>query len=237
LFEDGLFEMDYLKSIQAIIELAQKRPVISFLCLGCLMVIIFSPLILALAPSHQIGRAQDNGKGSHGQTQSPSFPSQPQIPSLPNSGGNALSVIQPVSPNASENPSQGPIPVPAIGGNQPIWRPNPASIVPAQPTVSVVTPLPGSTATSVIAPNSNQRYFIVVASRADRESAISAANRYSDRFPAEVYQTPNGWYAITIGRYAKPEAQRILSQESLSQAIPQGAWLSPGKEWLGKVYP
>lgn len=237
----GAVEMDYLKNIQAIIELVQKRPIVSLLCLLCLMVIIFSPLIMALVPAHNALQSlsqiqNDFGKGKTPQPLNPSGPSYPTLPTA--------SVIQPAtnSPASGTNSANHPIvpirPTASVITSLPTEAPAAVAPPPAGTSpVSIATPAPLTMPVSLNIPASSDRYYVVVASRSNREAAIEAASGYASRFPAEVYQTPNGWYAITIGRYPKTEAQRILSQESLTQSIPQGAWLSPGKNWLGKVYP
>lgn len=207
--------MDSLKSIQAIIELVQKRPLISLLCLICLMLIVFSPLILSLAPSNR----------GHSEKENNAYPTLPVISTEPRPQPiGTLPRAGALETNAQED-----------------WKAAPVSVIQPARETGGITPfsITANKINSVVAPLSNARYFIVVASRPDRQSAIEAADTYAAKgfSAAEVHRTPNGWYAVTIGHYPSDEAKRILKEATLSQSIPGGAWLSPGKEWLGKVYP
>jgi len=198
-----------LKSIQAIIELVQKKPLVSLLCLGCLMILIFSPLILAMEK----------------------IVSQGQVTALP-AGKSSYPV---------ENIIHQGLDAKALAHAMTVFKQLQAgkqSAVTVQPIVaSTAVHALNTESSNSVAAGLPEQYYIVVASSADKPSAIKALSLYSNHFPAEIYQTQNGWYAVTIGRYAKADAKRILAEGTLSQSIPKGAWLSPGKSWLGKVYP
>jgi hypothetical protein len=84
-------------------------------------------------------------------------------------------------------------------------------------------------------------WHIVVASRETLEEAVALAESYKHQYPSEVYSTPNGWYAITIGHYPKDEAEKIKLTAIKKGDIGSDSWTSTGKatgkEWGGKVYP
>ena len=179
---------------------------VSIISLLCLILIIFSPIILKFSPApHQETKQQEDSLyGSTSQTQTYSQPSTPQASAT----------------NPYENDEQ--------------KRFNPSNTNTTQPN----SPNPILATTSTF---SQDKYFIVVASRPTLQSAITVAASYSSHFTPEVYQTPNGWYAVTIGHFPLEAAKRIQAQEIFSHTIPQNSWLStgltPGKEWLGKIYP
>jgi hypothetical protein len=201
-----------LKSIQAIIELVQKKPLVSLLCLGCLMILIFSPLILAMEKIVSQGQV----------TALPAGQSSTPAENIIHQGLDAKALAHAMTVFKQLQ-----------AGKQSAVTVHPIVASMAVPALNTPpTALPNSVAAGL-----PEQYYIVVASSADKPSAIKALSLYSNHFPAEIYQTQNGWYAVTIGRYAKADAKRILAEGTLSQSIPKGSWLSPGKSWLGKVYP
>jgi|GEM_PF-2272933 len=203
--------MEYLKSIQAIIELVQRKPFVSLLCLGCLMILIFSPLILAMEK----------------------MISQDRATALPES-----QVFSPAENTSYRGPDTKDLsPAITVFKKLQAGKQNAVTVQPIVGSMTVPALNTAPTPLNAVATGIPEQYYIVVASRSDKQSAIKALSLYSNHFPAEVYQTQNGWYAVTIGRYAKADAKRILAEGTLSQLIPKGAWLSPGKGWLGRVYP
>jgi len=198
--------MSSLETVQTIIELIQKRPMVSIISLLCLILIIFSPIILKFSPTPHQETNQKAGSpyGSISETQIYPQPNTPQA--------------------SATNPYE---------DDEQKWV-NPSNISTTQPN----SPNPILATTSTL---SKDKYFIVVASRPTPQSAITVATSYSNHFTPEVYQAPNGWYAVTIGHFPLEEAKRIQAQEIFSHTIPQNSWLStgltPGKEWLGKIYP
>lgn len=194
--------MESLEAVRTIIELVQKRPLVSIISLLCLILIIFSPVILKFSPTP---RPETNPPYSSPQETTTHY--QPYTPQAP-----VINQYENNEKNALNSPS-----------------------------VSTTSSYTQSPLLSLPAALSKDKYFIVVASRPTSQSAIDVATSYSSHFSPEVYQTPNGWYAVTIGHFSLEEAKRIQSQEISAQTIPQSSWLStgltPGKEWLGKIYP
>lgn len=92
-----------------------------------------------------------------------------------------------------------------------------------------------------LAYTNSENYHIVVASEQELDKAISIAQSLEHRYPAEVYPTPNGWYAITIGHYEKQEAIRIKDEAIAEGIIPKDSWLGTGQkagqEWGSLAYP
>jgi len=197
--------MDTLKAIQTILELVQKRPLVSFMCLACLLLIIFSPMILKYAPSAPLGQGEHETQAYQNPVTSAPVWSTPQENSIPTSQ-------------------------PEIAESADPWT------QPQRPPVTTNPPF-GQTVAQVFAAD---KYFIVAASKPTEQAAVESARTYGGN-AAEVYQTPNGWYAITVGQYSRDEAKRILSEKIADGSIPGDAWVSngltPGREWLGRVYP
>ena len=203
--------MSSLETVQNIIELIQKRPLVSLTALICLILIIFSPVILKFSPAPQqdANHQEYTPYESNHEAQNHSQPYDSPQPPVSNQPQNSVSPLVIPSSNTTVQPYT------QSTNNSPLL--SPSSLF------------------------SKDKYFIVVASRSTAQSAIEVATSYANHFQPEVYQTPNGWYAVTIGHFSLEEAKRIQAQETLTHAIPQSSWLStgltPGKEWVGKVYP
>jgi tetratricopeptide (TPR) repeat protein len=85
------------------------------------------------------------------------------------------------------------------------------------------------------------QYHVVFASRQDLNEAIDLAKQLENKYPVEVYPTPNDWYAITIGHYDRQEAKRVRAQAIDAGDIKDEAWIGTGKKsgekWGERVYP
>lgn len=92
-----------------------------------------------------------------------------------------------------------------------------------------------SPTTTTIAPN--QRH-IIIASRNTAAEAISLAEYAALRFPqVEVFESSNGWFAVSIGTQEKRNAQLLLDELKRDAHIPEDSLLSDGTNYLRVVWP
>ncbi|WP_428688618.1 caspase family protein [Roseibium sp.] len=74
--------------------------------------------------------------------------------------------------------------------------------------------------------------WLVVASRPDANQAISVASGYVGRFPkTSVFQSNNGWYAVTIGWMRQPEGNAYKARLIASGAIPGDSYFHNGERF------
>ncbi len=79
--------------------------------------------------------------------------------------------------------------------------------------------------------------WLVVASRPDVNQAISVAGGYANRFPqTSVFQSNNGWYAVSIGWMRQPEGNSYKSSLIASGAIPSDSYFHNGERFQYVVW-
>jgi uncharacterized protein YraI len=91
-------------------------------------------------------------------------------------------------------------------------------------------------ARAAVMPGGNNGW-LVVASRPDANAAVSVARGYSNRFPqTTVFQSNNGWYAITIGWMNQAAGNTYKSQLISTGAIPHDSYFHNGERFQFVVW-
>jgi uncharacterized protein YraI len=79
--------------------------------------------------------------------------------------------------------------------------------------------------------------WLAVASRTDANDAIAIAQSYSGRFPtAVVFQSVNGFYAVTLGWMNKAEGDALLRNLVSQGAVPADAYFTAGSRFVRAVW-
>lgn len=92
-------------------------------------------------------------------------------------------------------------------------------------TLALAVPAPASAQARL----SDDAYWVVLASRQDPAEAIALARGFRDRFEAvHVAAARNGWYAITAGPIAAPDARAVTAALRAEPALPDDLFLSDG---------
>jgi len=79
--------------------------------------------------------------------------------------------------------------------------------------------------------------WLVVASRADASTAVSMARGYAGRFPqTTVFQSNNGWFAITLGWMRQPAGNAYKNRLVASGAIPGDSYFHNGERFQFAVW-
>ncbi|WP_305984241.1 caspase family protein [Roseibium sp. MMSF_3544] len=79
--------------------------------------------------------------------------------------------------------------------------------------------------------------WLVVASRPTAPDAINVARSYSNRFPqTTVFQSNNGWFAITLGWMTQPAGNRYKSSLLASGLIPGDSYFHNGQRFQFAVW-
>ncbi|MDN3718424.1 hypothetical protein QW131_02265 [Roseibium salinum] len=93
-----------------------------------------------------------------------------------------------------------------------------------------------SEARASVMPGGNSGW-LVVASRPDVNAAISVANGYAGRFPqTTVFQSNNGWYAVTLGWMGQPAGNAYRSRLISSGAVPDDSYFHNGERFQYVVW-
>ncbi|WP_422375171.1 caspase family protein [Roseibium sp.] len=79
--------------------------------------------------------------------------------------------------------------------------------------------------------------WLVIASRSDANSAVSLARGYAPRFPqTTVFQSNNGWYAVTLGWMRQPAGNAFKNSLISSGAIPGDSYFHNGERFQYAVW-
>jgi uncharacterized protein YraI len=93
-----------------------------------------------------------------------------------------------------------------------------------------------SQAFAAVKPGGNSGW-LVVASRADANTAISVARGFAGRFPqTTVFQSNNGWFAVTLGWMRQPGGNAYKNRLVASGAIPGDSYLHDGQRFQYAVW-
>jgi len=91
-------------------------------------------------------------------------------------------------------------------------------------------------ARAAVMPGGNSGW-LVVASRPDTNSAIAVARGYATRFPqTTVFQSNNGWFAITLGWMRQPAGNSYKNSLISSGAIPGDSYFHNGQRFQFAVW-
>lgn len=76
---------------------------------------------------------------------------------------------------------------------------------------------------------------LVVASRSSLSKARSyVQSKVSNKAHTKIFKSTNGWYAVSIGALTPKEEEPIISRWKASGKIPQDAFCSTGKKFVGQ---
>lgn len=79
--------------------------------------------------------------------------------------------------------------------------------------------------------------WLVVASRSDANTAVSMARGYAGRFPqTTVFQSNNGWFAITLGWMRQPGGTAYKNQLIANGSIPGDSYFHNGERFQFAVW-
>ena len=99
-----------------------------------------------------------------------------------------------------------------------------------------VTPLAAPEARASVMPGGNSGW-LVVASRPDANAAISVARGFASRFPqTTVFQSNNGWFAITLGWMRQPAGNSYKNSLVATGAIPGDSYFHNGQRFQYAVW-
>ncbi|WP_298813710.1 caspase family protein [uncultured Roseibium sp.] len=93
-----------------------------------------------------------------------------------------------------------------------------------------------STASASVMPGGNSGW-LVVASRPDANTAISLASGFAKRFPqVTVFQSNNGWYAVTLGWMRQPAGNSYRARLVSTGIIPGDSYFHNGQRFQYAVW-
>ncbi|MES0880052.1 caspase family protein [Roseibium sp. SCP14] len=96
--------------------------------------------------------------------------------------------------------------------------------------------LSASAANASVMPGGNSGW-LVVASRPDAGAAIQVARGFAGRFPqATVFQSNNGWFAVTLGWMTQPAGNTLKSRLIGTGAIPGDSYFHNGQRFQFVVW-
>ncbi|MBN9669216.1 caspase family protein [Roseibium aggregatum] len=91
-------------------------------------------------------------------------------------------------------------------------------------------------ARAAVMPGGNSGW-LVVASRPDPNAAITVARNFANRFPqTTVFQSNNGWYAVTLGWMPQPAGNAYKSRLLSSGAIPGDSYFHNGERFQTAIW-
>ncbi|MGH2341756.1 SH3 domain-containing protein [Segnochrobactraceae bacterium EtOH-i3] len=85
-------------------------------------------------------------------------------------------------------------------------------------------------------PLADQIRWIVVVSRSNVDEAVAIAQNIEPQVPSvTVFQSSNGYYAVTLGYVPVERAREIIDALIAKGVIPQDSFLSGGERWVREV--
>ena len=82
-----------------------------------------------------------------------------------------------------------------------------------------------------------QSWIQVKAERTLREAEASARAYAARLSPVAGFRMRSGWYAIALGPFSRPEAERTLRQLRITRQIPADSYLTDGRGYLRQFWP